>query len=195
MRSRAWRLRAVALLVPGALAVHDIRYLLGYGDPGRALAQQSHGYLGSVSLFAGSALALAAAELVGRYARARRGAGAGGAPPGFRALWAAASVALMAVYASQESIEGAVSAHHPAGLAGVLGHGGWTALLLAIAVGAVVALLLRGAHAALVRAAGRSDAPPRARRDRPAPRPRDLGLPRAGGLARNLAGRGPPLAV
>jgi hypothetical protein len=175
--------------------VHDVRYLLGYGDPGRALAQQGHEYLGSVYLFAGAALALAAAELLGRFARARRGAGAGGAPPGFRVLWAAASVALMAVYSLQESIEGAVSTHHPAGVAGVLGHGGWTALLLAIAVGALVALLLRGAHAALVRVAGRDGAPRRAER-RPLPaRPRDLRLPRAGGLARNLAGRGPPLTV
>jgi hypothetical protein len=186
-------MRAVALLVPGALAVHDIRYLLGYGDPEQALAQQGHGYLGSASLLAGALLALAAAELVARFARARRGLGAPGAPPRFGELWAAGSAALVLVYVLQESVEGALSAHHPAGVAGVLGHGGWTAILLAIAVGAIAALVLRGAHAVLARVSCRAPAP---RRQAPAPAsrgPRDFALPRPGVLARHLAGRGPPL--
>ena len=195
MRSRAWRMRAVALLVPSALAVHDIRYLLGYADPDRALAQQGHGYLGSVSMLGGALLALAAAELVVRFGRARRGQPAPGTPPRLIELWAACSGALIAVYTLQESLEGMLSAHHPAGIAGVFGHGGWIAILLALAAGAVVALVLRGAQAVLARAARVSASPPRTVAT-PAPRrPRDARLPRPGVLARHLAGRGPPLPV
>jgi hypothetical protein len=173
--------------------VHELRYLAGYGgDAGRALARQGHGYLDAVT--AGVALALVAALAVLLAALVR---GAGPWRPGrsWRVRWLAASAALLAVYTVQELVEGALSPGHPAGLAGVAGHGGWVAVVLALALGAVVAALLRGADAVLDRFA---PAPPR----RPRLRGPGAALPRAPlvvpvpvvvGLASPGAPRGPPL--
>ena len=57
-------------------------------------------------------------------------------------------MALVAAYCGQELIEGWLAAGHPAGVAGVLEHGGWIALVCAPLVGGLVALAARGAAAA-----------------------------------------------
>jgi hypothetical protein len=127
----------------------------------------------------------------------RRAVGGTSKPPrvGRRPIhrtWLAAGASLSAIYVAQEITEGMLSDGHPPGLAGVVGSGGWTAFLLAFAVGAVIAFALRGADAIVLRASRDGGGPrprcdfifdpPRARD----PRPLDA-------VARNLAGRGPPL--
>jgi len=101
-------------------------------------------------------------------------------------------MALFALYAVQESLEGLLESGHPVGLAGVLGHGGWVAVPLALLLGLVVALLLRGRAAIVGHVAGRA-----ARGASRRPARSLLRLPRISPaplepLAGHLAGRGPP---
>ncbi len=56
---------------------------------------------------------------------------------------------LAAIYSGQELLEGMLTAGHPPGVEGVLGHGGWLMVPLSVAVGGLLALLLRGAQAVL----------------------------------------------
>jgi len=187
-------LRAVALLGVGALAVHELRYLIGYGDgAGSALAAHGHSYLGLVTSLAVLLLLVALAAFIARLVRggARRAAGAQ-----MRRVAPAAAGALFAIYSVQELVEGLVAPGHPGGFAGVYGHGGWTAVLFAAAIGLVVAALLCGADAALARVAARcrsarsrrfGAAPLRAARRAPGARRLDI--------SHNLAGRAPPLPV
>ena len=82
---------------------------------------------------------------------------------------------------------------HGGGLAGVVGHGGWTAFAFAVLLGALVALLLRGADAAIAYAGRRARRSPARHAKRRARR-----LPRAARcsthlLASSLVPRGPPL--
>jgi len=192
MRSLPVRIRAAALISVGALAVHDLRFLLAYrGGASRELSVTGHGYLGDVTPLAMGALALAIAAFAWRLLNphveeARL--------PSMRRVWAFATVVLLAIYSSQEWIEGRLSPGHASGLAGIFGSGGWLAVPLAIVVALVIALLLRGAEAAIARAAK-----PRARLLRPRPlltlSPPSVWRPLTDGtLARSLAPRGPPLA-
>lgn len=194
MGPRAWRLKAAALLFAGSLAVHELRYVVAYGPgAGHAEATQGHAYLVLLAPAVASAAVLALAGWLLRLAAGRAGAGREPRIPGYRRLWGGASALLAALFVVQETLEGLTSAGHPAGLAGVLGHGGWTALVLAVAVGAVVALALRAAGVVLdppgraaatlrpvVPAASSFLAPAAVARTRPDP------------LASFLAGRGPP---
>jgi hypothetical protein len=176
-------LRAGALLAAGALAVHELRYMVGYGD---AAAAGGHGYLIFVAPLIAVALALACGvwlARVGRDAAYARGT----------LTWLGASASLIGVYLVQETIEGLAATGHP----GLLAHGGWTALPLAFAVGALVALLLRGVHAADQAAA--AVAHPWSPHTIAPGAPRDFALPCAAPaaprprvLARRLAGRAPP---
>jgi hypothetical protein len=132
--------RLAALLGAGTFGVHQGRYLLGYRDHASdALASQGHAYLGPLAALVAGALAVAFAELVRRAAR-----GEAQRAPRFGRLWAGSAAALVAVYSAQELVEGALGSHHPIGVAGVVGHGGWVALPLAITLGLVISLLLRG---------------------------------------------------
>ena len=72
--------------------------------------------------------------------------------------WLICALLLFAIYCCQELFEGFFSPGHPAGLAGVLGQGGWTAAPIALIVGAALAATLRVADRLLERAAlrGRS---------------------------------------
>lgn len=178
------RLRIAALLAAGAFGVHQLRYVVAHGDgAGTALANEGHAYL--------AALAPPVAVLVGAAALdfllalfLRSGA------TEHRYRWLAVTACLFAVYVSQESLEGLLASGHPAGLAAVLGNGGWVALPLAGVIGLGVTLLLRGADSVLARTTRRrhshvvriSSSPARAALDKPTPDP----------LAWNLAGRGPP---
>ena len=186
------RLRALALIGAGAFAVHQLRYLLGYGDRAAdALAEQGHGYLWAAELVLALALAAALGQLVLALARPRRPL-AGDRAPSFPVQWLSASGVLALVHVVQESLEGVVFAGHHPPLAGVLGHGGWTALVAAAAVGALVALLLRGAGAAVVRRARALRLPHVRRRAGARPRPATPDRPGLEPLARHLAGRAPP---
>jgi hypothetical protein len=189
----AQRLRLASLLAIAAFTLHQLRYLLAYGgDSGRALGEQGHDYL-APALPVLAALALAA--VLATALRARLGSGAGAGSLRKRALFCAAG--LLAIYAGQELVEGALAGGHAGGAAALLTAGGWLALPLSLALGLVVALavrLLEGVEVLLARRLA----------PRPAPRaPRIHGRPRReqGGnlvsspLAFGLARRPPPLPV
>jgi hypothetical protein len=191
--STHWRLRAAALLSLGAFGVHQLRYLIAYGDGSRReLALQGHGYLTFVGPLIAVVVVLALAEFALRLADARR-TGSGPAPvPGFRRLWAGATLLLLLAFGLQESLEGAIAAGHPGGFAAIFGGGGWMAVPLAVVAGFVVALALRVASRALELASR-----PATRVWLPAStqtlRLSDRSATRAGRtLALHLGGRGPP---
>jgi hypothetical protein len=194
MRPAPSTLRVAALLSGAELVLHELRYLIGYGHhSGEALHSQGHSYLPLATAAAMALLAVAGVQLVALLARARRSGAAEPAAPRFGGAWLVATAGLLVAYTSQELLEGVLSAGHPEGLGALAAHGGWTALPLALALGALVAGALRGASAAVAAAARRG-------RRTALPRPSPLSLrPLAGGwrpisapLARHLAGRAPP---
>jgi len=184
-----------ALLLAGALGVHELRYLLAFGGAAEsALADHGHGYLTVLTPLLGTLAALGLAVGLVRAAAAPSVRSATFVR--VRRLWPAASAALLAIYVSQELLEGLLAPGHPSGWAGVVGSGGWLAVPLALAFGGVVALGLR-----VVRAA-RAAQPLRlavARLVPPPPTPRVVtAAPAVAGwrsgrlLADHLAGRAPP---
>jgi hypothetical protein len=193
---RGWPIvRAVALLAAGSVMVHELRYVAAYGrHADQVLMEQGHSYtplLGSLAIIL---LAIALARFCGSLLKAGGGVVAEGRPPSFVRLWLGASASLAAAYALQEGFEGEFAPGHPAGLIGMFGHGGWTALVFALLLGAVIALLTGIAYYAIELIARRA---PRSREHRStsalksvfrtAARRRDV-------LALNLAGRAPPTA-
>lgn len=183
-----WRLRAGLLTVVGALVVHHARYQLAPPEHAHELVRV-HGYLTWLVPFAAAMMFLAAAQLAvwtqsaGRPQRLEL-------PPA-RRLWLAASASLLLVFSAQEALELTVAQGQPPALVELLGHLGWQLVPLAVSVGAVLALLLRGA-ARVVRALLGRRARARRRCAQPA-RPRTtLLVAPASVLARHLAGRGPP---
>jgi hypothetical protein len=189
-----WRLRAAALVAGAALALHQLRYLIGYaGHSESALAHHGHAYLTALTPIVMALIALAGAHFVVLLTRARRLGAVEGAPPPLRMLSLGASAVLLAIYASQELTEGLLESGHPGGAAALLAHGGLVAVPLALGLGTVVALLLRGARSAIAVAArrGRRSLPrPAVRATHPRRRPT---RPQISVLARHLAGRSPPL--
>lgn len=186
-----WKLRAASLLVAGVYGLHQLRYLIGYGnDADHALAAQGHAYLTFAAPLLAVTLVLAAAELIHRLARGRVDAGG---PVRLRILWAGATASFVVAYSVQELIEGLVSRGHPGGLAALFDHGGWAAIPLAVAFGLVVALLLRGAARA-IELAGESAV--RLALPRPVLLIRSSGaafVSAARAFARNASARGPPV--
>lgn len=190
-------MRWVALVAAGSLLVHELRYALEYGSrTGQVLAYQGHSYLplaeALVAVLWTCAFLRFAVSMIraGRAERLSR-------VPSLRTLWASAAGALVAIYTLQETIEGALSVRHPSGLLGIYGDGGWSALPIAVLVGALIALLVRGSHRVLVLLAERRRAHPRRRPERDG-RPASLSpvpLRRRSIIAANLAGRAPPAAV
>jgi hypothetical protein len=192
MRNRCI-LRTAALLSLGAFGVHQGRYLLGYGRHAEvALASQGHRYLSTVVV--PLLIGLLTLALAGVLLRTL-GPGGDRRRASIPHTWLLCTAALIAMYVVQELAEGALAAGHPGGLAGVVGHGGWIAAPLAVAVGGLVALALTAAGAAEASGAGAGVsielrfAWPAAWRPAAAP---DPARP-APVLARHLAGRGPPL--
>jgi hypothetical protein len=196
------------------LPVHQLRFLLAFGaGSGAELEKEGHQYLSalgapiamSVAIVVGLFFArLTAAWRVGEREREGRRAGgdarrprSGSAPrDGFLRLALSIGASLLVLYSCQELLEGVLSNGHPEGFNGVFGDGGWWAVPLSFACGAVVAAGLRGARAAIRWAAGRHARPdPSHGRPAPAPRPRRLALPRLVPLASATAGRAPPLAL
>ena len=132
--------RAGGLLGFGALALHQLRYALAFGDgAGAELHHEGHAYLAEAApiLVAVGVATVIAASLAGAA-----GAGRGGPRswPRRTLLYAAA---LLAVFSAQELTEGALSAGHPDGIDGLVGHGGWLAVPLALLLGGLAALLAR----------------------------------------------------
>jgi hypothetical protein len=195
MRRRHSQRLGVALFPFGAVAVHQLRYQLAFGaDASRELADQGHAYLHELTPWIVVAVATGAGGLLVRLARAWR---SGESERGrcLAALWALTSAALFSIYVGQEFLEGLLAGSHPQGLAGILGDGGLWALPAAIAVGGLLALLVRGGRALVARVARLGRRRPRvaaARAPKDAVRPARVALPRLAPLAGASAGRAPP---
>ena len=142
------RLAPAALMPAGAFAVHQLRYWLAYGNrAGAELAAQGHSYLHSVVPWIVLLIALAVGAFLLALGRALSG---GGSLPrytlSFAALWLLCAACLVAVYTTQEFLEGLFATGHPGGLAGIFGYGGWWSIPAALAVGLVLAATFHGAR-------------------------------------------------
>jgi hypothetical protein len=190
------RFAPAALMPAAAFAVHELRYWLAYGNGAAVqLQRQGHSYLHSVVPWVMVLVALAAGAFLLSLGRAFGGRHS--LPRytlSFTMLWLTCSVCLVAVYATQEFLEGLFLAGHPAGLLGVFGYGGWWSIPAALAVGLVLAAAFHGARLALHAVAGRG-----VRRVRQTARPPALawtaGLmfgPAPAPIADGWSGRGPP---
>jgi hypothetical protein len=176
------RLRRAALLSSGAWAVHELRFTLAPVDGG---VGPGHTYLHAALPLLTVLVALAATGFVARLVAPRE---EGPAQRSLRRDWLSCAVVLLVSFVLQEGGESALSAHGP-----IFAAGGWLGVPLAAVIGLMVALLLRGARAAVaagtrlaarLRAALGSPpacalAPPAARRP-------------AGAPLRHLAARPPP---
>lgn len=184
------------LLAPAAFAVHELRYLLAYGDSaGLELQRTGHSYLHSVIPWLIGITAAVMGLFLVSLGRALRGqVSLRRYTLSFAGLWIVCAASLVAVFTCQELLEGMVATGHAAGLAGVFGYGGWWAVPAAACVGLILAACFHGAHWALVTVAGRSRAAAPSRRWRPstAYAPVCVRIPRSP-MAEGRSGRGPPL--
>jgi hypothetical protein len=188
---------ARAGLVPvAAFAVHQLRYVLTYGGGARAeLTATGHSYLHSVvpwiMLLVGMSVGAFLWSL-GRAVAGRRSAAGRGLS--IFTLWLACAACLLAIYCTQEFLEGLFATGHPTGIAGIFGFGGLWAIPSAIGVGLVLAAILHGARWTLEKARCRHrsvhDVP--AQRVPQAARPRNIELVPVGPLVRGWCDRGPP---
>jgi hypothetical protein len=139
-------LRRAALLSSGACAVHELRFALAPVHGGEG---PGHGYLHAALPLLTVLVALAATGFVVRLVAARD---EGGPSRPLLAEWLRCAVVLLAAFVLQEGSESALSAHGP-----IFAAGGWLAVPIAAVVALAVALLVRGARAAV--AAGARLAP------------------------------------
>jgi hypothetical protein len=132
--------RLGSLLALGVFGVHQLRYLLAYGDASSAtLSAQGHEYLaGAVPFLVALGLAALLATLLG----ARFGSRVAESSLPRRCV--SYGLAMLAIYCCQELVEGTLSAGHPAGIAALLAGGGWIAAPLALLLGSAAALAMRG---------------------------------------------------
>jgi hypothetical protein len=187
--SSVWCVRAAVLTLVGELAVHHGRFLFATSEHEHELAS-AHRYFTGLVPVVGVLLFMGVVHFLVRLGRESEVARSG--MPRVRALWLANSLVLLGVFVTQESAETFFTHGHLPELGELFGAGGWTAILFAFVVGAVVALLLRGAVAVVAWA--RRSSRRRVRRGAsslPVPRPVRL-VARESVLARRLAGRAPP---
>jgi len=189
-------LAARAALVPAAaFAVHQLRFVLAFGGRASAeLADTGHSYLHSVvpwivllvGLSVGAFLWTVGRAVSGGRSTSRRTAS-------FLVLWLVCAACLLAIYCTQEFLEGLFATGHPTGLEGIFGFGGWWAIPSAAAVGLVLGAILYGARWTLDEISRRRT--PVLRRVRGCPvlaAPDDAVLVPAAPLVRGWSGRGPP---
>ncbi len=191
------RLAPAALMPAGAFAVHQLRYWLAFGNrAGLELAAQGHSYLHSVVPWIVLLIALAFGAFLLTLGRALGGVVS--VPRytlSFFGLWLFCAACLVAVYVTQELLEGLFLTGHPAGVTGVFGYGGWWSIPAAVAVGLVLAAAFHGARRVLQAVAERAAQPAAV----PAPAPivahvrLNPLLPALAPLADGWSGRGPPL--
>ena len=190
------RLAPAALVPAGAFAVHQLRYWLAYGNhAGVELAEQGHSYLHSVvpwivlliGLSVGTFLLALGRALGGRSSVPRY-------TLSFAALWLLCAASLVAIYTTQEFLEGLFATGHPGGIAGIFGYGGWWSIPAALAVGLILAGAFHGARRVLnavaeycARHVALERRPPAIARVRP-----DALLPALAPVADGWSGRGPP---
>jgi hypothetical protein len=189
---------ARAGLVPvAAFAVHQLRYLLTYGSGASAeLSDTGHSYLHSVVPWIMLLVGISVGAFLWSFGRAVAGKrSASGKGLSFFALWLACATCLLAIYCTQEFLEGLFATGHPTGIAGIFGFGGLWAIPSAVGVGLVLATILFGARwtleQATIRRRSARDVP--ARRVPRVTRPRDVARIPVGPLVGGWCDRGPPL--
>ena len=194
--ARLWGLAPVVLVPAAAFAVHQLRYYLAYGSAaGVELQRTGHSYLHSVVPWIVGLVALAVGGFLWSLGRAMAGQRSFARfTVSFLGLWAVCAGSLVAIFATQEFLEGLFATGHPAGLAGIFGFGGWWSIPCAGCVGLVLAAVFHGARWVLEEVAQRYA---RARwtpvvRVAPTPRPADALVARLAPLAEGRSGRGPP---
>ena len=191
------RLAPIALMPAAAFAVHQLRYWLAFGSQaGVELQRQGHSYLHSVVPWIVLLIAVALGAFL--HALGRAFGGRRSLPrytASFAGLWLLCAACLVAIYITQEFLEGLFATGHPGGLAGIFGDGGWWSIPAALAVGLMLAAVFHGARWVLLQVFeryGRRIALPHARPVALSSR-RDVALPRLAPLARGWSGRGPPV--
>ena len=140
--------RVALLLLLASQGLHDLRFLIAPGqDSGATLA--GHADLWHL-IVTGPGIAIVVALVVATLV-----VGAAAQPttmPGrsvrIRRLWPLAAAALLAIYGSQELLEGLVGHGHEGGIETLTSPGGWVAAPLAVALGGLVALAVRVTRAA-----------------------------------------------
>ena len=193
------RLVARAGLVPvAAFAVHQLRFLLAFGSgAGAELADTGHSYLHSVVPWIMLLVGLSVGAFLWSLGRAASGKrSASGRGLSFLAVWVACAICLLAIYSTQEFLEGLFATGHPTGIEGIFGFGGLWAIPSAAGVGLVLATILHGADWTLEqvsRRLGLGLTAPARRVPRVAP-PRHVVWVAAGPLVRGWCDRGPPAA-
>jgi hypothetical protein len=183
-----------ALMPAGALAVHQLRYWLAFGNrAGLMLQRQGHSYLHSVAPWIVLLIAVSAGVVLRALGRA---VGGRGSLPrytlSFTALWLLCAACLVVIYAGQEFLEGLFATGHPAGLVGIFGYGGGWSVPAALAVGLVLAAIFYGFQWVLHQVGERRRflAPVRPRLL--ARVPQTVLVPRVAPLANGWSDRGPP---
>jgi hypothetical protein len=137
VRGRTHPIRAIALLGAGAVAIHQLRYAIAYGNAApQELAVHNHGYFELALPAVATLFVFALTAVLIRIARGRAAAPNRRIP--LTGLWLCCALALGTIYGVQETLEGA----------GALAGGGWIGFALAFPVGLLVALAMRGADAA-----------------------------------------------
>jgi hypothetical protein len=184
---------SLLLLPAAALVVHQARYTLTYGARANAeLIAQGHSYLHSLVPWTILALGVGASMFLRRAALAvRTGRSDSFTRLSAAALWAVTTVALIAIYSVQETLESFSVSGHPAGVAGVVGHGGWWAMPVSAVVALGVVALLRLGRVVLRLASRRASSSSRAR-STCLRLPSSVALVAPAPLALAAAGRAPP---
>jgi len=126
-------LRLAAIIALGAFGVHQLRFLIA-----AAPVQEGHRYLSD--LLPGIAV-LVLAGVVATLFRGTEASSPVRVSLTRRVLFFAG--ALLTVFLCQEFLEGLLVSGHPVGPGAILGDGGWLAVPLALAIGALSALLAR----------------------------------------------------
>ncbi len=190
MPRRAPNLVIAIYVVFGGWAVHTLRYALVPTAP-----RGTHGYLQAAPPILAGLLALALARLCIALVDHRA---TGGRTPSWQLRWALGALGFAALYATQETIELTAVTGHVVGPAELIAHGGWVVVPLVVVAAGLLAALLRGTEAALEHLT--------ATLPRPRLRPgaiaapavaiaRPLRRPQAAVLARQAAGRAPPVTA
>jgi hypothetical protein len=180
-------LRPVTLIAGGAFAVHELSYLAGFGTAG-SNAPVDHSYVAALLPPLAILAALALFATVERGVAGRR---AQPASPLTRVLTYAA--AILALFIGQEMVEGLLASADPIQIGTVLAAHGVVAIPLAVALGFVVWLAMRGLETVEARIATRFDQSTPRRAARLGLRPRWLDFALSPALfAGSAAPRAPP---
>lgn len=196
-RRRLPLLAARAGMIPvAAFAVHQLRFLLAFGSgAGAELKVTGHSYLHSVvpwivlliGLSVGAFLRSLGRATTGRRSAARHG-------QTFTVLWLVCAACLLAIYCTQETLEGLFATGHPTGIEGIFGFGGLWSIPSAAGVGLVLATIMYSADWALEEVSRRCgwQASLQVGRVPDSPRPRDAIRIPGQPLVRGWCDRGPP---